>query len=365
MFLAAMAGLGVDFAPLGGAFRAAGADVEIAVLDGRDKGFAGKRVVVRAPEPQPLRRLSEMLDVIEALPVAAVVRGRTLDALKRLAEAEAQVRGCGIDDVRFHEGAAVGILVDVAGAFWALETLGVRRVTCSRLPWFTGTAPCAHGAVPLPAPVTAFLLQGKPVYPTEFSAEIITPVGALMVDRLVDDFAPGPNGTVLGTGLGLGTMELGVLNGLRAFLLDAGAAALERIMVLEANVDHLAGEEIGGVLGTFLDAGALDVLFLPGVMKQNRPGGLLQILCRPEDLPRIRDLAFAQTMTSGLRITETMRAVLPPAAATGNSSWGEIAAKQSVVAGESSSSPEFEALQDLARRTGRSVAQLRYLLGEK
>ena len=135
-------------------------------------------------------------------------------------------------------------------------------------------------------------------------------------------------------------------------------------MVLETNVDHLTGEEIGGVFGVLLESGALDVLFLPGVMKKNRPGGLLQILCRPGDLPRIRDLAFAQTMTLGLRITETARAVLPRAAVSRPSPWGDLPAKEVLVEGERYSRPEFEALQALARRTGRSVTQLRYLLGE-
>ena len=135
-------------------------------------------------------------------------------------------------------------------------------------------------------------------------------------------------------------------------------------MVLETNVDHLTGEEIGGVFGVLLGEGALDVLFLPGVMKKNRPGGLLQVLCRPEELARIRDLVFAQTLTLGLRITETTRAVLPRVAVTRPTPWGEVAAKETVVGGERYARPEFEALQALAERTGRSVAQLRYLLGE-
>lgn len=364
MFLAAMADLGVDLSLLGAAFGQAGVEARVTVQEARDKGIRGKRLNIFAPQAQPMRHLAELTAIVRALPFSARVRERSEDALTRLAEVEAGVHGCAVADVHFHEVGAVDTLVDVVGAFWALETLGIRRVTCSRLPWFSGTVRCAHGLMPLPAPATTVLLQGKPVYPTQFEGELITPTGALLLDRMVDEFVSGPVGRLERTGLGLGTMELPTVNGLRVFLLAGDGPELERIVVLETNVDHLTGEEIGGVFGVLLDAGALDVLFLPGVMKKNRPGGLLQVLCRPEDLGRIRDLTFAQTMTLGLRMTETTRAVLPRAASTRTTPWGEVRAKETEIDGRRYARPEFEALQALAKRTGRSVAQLRYLLGE-
>ncbi len=365
MFLAAMADLGLDLSPLSAAFTEAGVAVEIAVQDGRDKGIRGTRLKILAPHAQPLRHLADLTGIVHALPFSARVLARAEDALTRLAEVEAGVHGCALEHVHFHEVGAVDTLVDVVGAFWALETLGVTRVTCSRLPWFSGTVQCAHGLMPLPAPATLVLLQGKPVYPTRLEGELITPTGALLLDRMVDEFMAGPIGRLERTGLGLGNMELPTVNGLRALLLAGEGPGLERVTVLETNVDHLTGEEIGGVFGVLLDAGALDVLFLPGVMKKNRPGGLLQILCRPEDLARIRDLTFAQTMTLGLRMTETTRAVLPRATAVRPTPWGEVRAKETQIDGQRYSRPEFEALQALAKRTGRSVTQLRYLLGEE
>lgn len=364
MFLAAMADLGVVFSPLAAGFAQAGMSVEITAGDVVDKGIRGKRLAVAAPGAQPLRHLADLTAIVRALPFSEAVRSRAEGALARLAEVEAGVHGCALEEVHFHEVGAADTLVDVAGAFWALETLGVTRVTCSSLPWFSGTVRCAHGLLPLPAPATLALLQGKPVHPTHFEGELITPTGALLLDRMVDEFTFGPSGRLLACGLGLGNMDLPTVNGLRALLVEGGGPRTERIFVLETNVDHLTGEEIGGVFGTLLDAGAVDVLFLPGVMKKNRPGGLLQVLCRPEDLGRIRDLTFAQTMTLGLRVTETTRAVLPRASAVRRTPWGEVAAKETHVDGQRYTRPEFEALQALARRTGRSVAQLRYLLGE-
>jgi uncharacterized protein (TIGR00299 family) protein len=359
-----VADLGVDFSQLQAGFARAGVHVEITARDVTDKGISGKRLEVAASDAQPLRHLADLTEIVRALPFSERVRSRSEDAFGRLAEVEAGVHGCALEHVHFHEVGAVDTLVDVVGAFWALETLDVTRVTCSSLPWFSGTVRCAHGLLPLPAPATVALLQGKPVYPTQFEGELITPTGALLLDRMVDEFTFGPSGRLRRCGLGLGTMELPTVNGLRALLVEGRGPQTERIVVFETNVDHLTGEEIGGVFGVLLDAGALDVLFLPGVMKKNRPGGLLQVLCRPKDMERIRDLTFAQTMTLGLRITETTRVVLPRATAVRQTPWGEARAKETELDGQRYTRPEFDALQDLARRTGHSVAQLRYLMGE-
>lgn len=364
MFLAALADLGVVFAPLQAAFESAGVDVVIEALDATDHGLAGKRMHIQGQAEQPLRYLPDLLGIIHRLPVSKFVRAASARAFSRLAEVEARVHGYQVEDVHFHEIGAVDTLVDVVGAFWALEALGIQRVTCSHLPWFSGTVACAHGCLPLPAPATLELLQGKPVYPSAFRQEIITPTGALLADQVVDAFTAGPAGRLGASGLGLGNLELDMVNGLRAYLVRGHDPGFERVVVLETNIDHLTGEEMGAALGAILDSGALDVIFLPGVMKKNRPGGLLQVLCRPKDAVRVRETVFAQTMTLGIRITETRRAVLPRQASTRPSIFGELAVKEMVVEGSQYSRPEFEALKKMAKRTGRSVAQLRYLLGD-
>jgi uncharacterized protein (TIGR00299 family) protein len=365
MLLGVLADLGVDFAPLVRDFAQAGVDVIITATREHDHGMAGMRVRVEAPGAQPLRHLPELESIVSRLPVSDEVRARSMRALGRLAEAEARVHGCSVEAVHFHEIGAVDTLVDVVGAFWGLERLGVSRVTCTELPWFSGTVSCAHGVMPLPAPATVELLRGKPVYPTDITGEIITPTGALLVDQMVSSFQSGPKGMLDQCGLGLGSMKLKIVNGLRAFLIRKLPPDREKITVLETNIDHLTGEELGHALAELSTAGALDVIFLPGVMKKNRPGGLLQVLCRVEDQNRLCDLIFAQTMTLGVRMTETVRTVLPRSTAVRPSPWGEMEAKRMELDGEEYSRPEFEALKALAAKTGKSVAQLRYLLGEK
>lgn len=226
MFLAASASLGVDVAPVEAALRAAGVDVRVRAEETRATGLVGMRLLVEGGADQPLRHLPEILAVIERLQLERTVRERASRAFVRLAEVEAAVHGMPVEQVHFHEVGAVDTLVDVVGAFYALEALGVTRVVSSPLPWFTGRVQCAHGTLGLPAPATLELLRGKPVYPTAFRQEIITPTGALILDSVADRFANGPEGVVTTTGTGYGTHDLGPGNvGLRLMLVDAWQGA--------------------------------------------------------------------------------------------------------------------------------------------
>ncbi|MFO7877508.1 MAG: nickel pincer cofactor biosynthesis protein LarC [Desulfovermiculus sp.] len=368
MFLAAMADLGLDLKPLADILNRAGAEVRIEVYPAQCCGLQGTRVqVVPVENAPPLRTLEQIRPLIEATTFSSRVQARAVQAFERLAQVEAQVHGVPVSAVHFHEVGALDTVVDILGCFWALEALGVDRVACSDLPWFQGSVDCAHGTLPLPAPATVSLLQGKPVFPSTFHTELITPTGALIVDQIGSEFGPAPHGTLLQSGTGWGHIDLSPTpNGLRAFLFAATPCpeqeGVEPVMLLESNVDHLTGEEIGSVYAPLFNAGALDVIYLPGVMKKNRPGGLLQVLCRKQDLARVQACFVDQTMTLGLRRREVERIILPRQKESRETAWGPIDSKVVSWQDQEWSRPEFEALQDLAQKTGRSVVQLRYLL---
>jgi len=370
MFLAAMADLGLDLGPLARLLTVAGVEVRIQTSQSRCCGLTGTRVQVEPLEAgSPLRSLDQIQPLITASGFSPAVKARAEQAFERLAQVEAEVHGIPLTQVHFHEVGAVDTLVDILGCFWALEALGLETVTCSSLPWFQGQVECAHGKLPLPAPATVQLLKGKPVFPTSYECELITPTGALIIDQITSGFGPAPMGRLLHCGTGWGHMDLSPTpNGLRVFVFARDGNAhyaeeeVERVMVLESNVDHLTGEEVGGLYAPLLEAGALDVIYLPGVMKKNRPGGLLQVMCRPRDLVQVQTCFVNQTMSLGLRRKEMERVVLPRREETRQTNLGTVDAKTASWQGEEWARPEFEALQELARKTGRSVVQLRYLL---
>jgi hypothetical protein len=316
-------------------------------------------------QEQPLRRLDDIEGIIARLELPSEIKERALSIFRRLAEVEAKVHGTSVEEVHFHEIGAVDTLVDIIGSVWALDQLNISEISCSSLPWFQGYIQCQHGVVPLPAPATLELLQDKPVYPTELEKELITPTGAVLLDQLVDHFSSGPQGIVDRFGMGWGTYDLGrIPNALRAIICSEEkphTEEVEKIWVLESNIDHLTGEEIGGLFPIFFEAGALDVLFIPGVMKKNRSGGVIQVLCSDTNLLSIQELFFQQTMTLGIRRQQIERIVLPRKDQSLSSPWGELKAKEVTCGEQSFVKPEYESLNQAAKRAGYSQVQLRYV----
>ena len=360
MYLAAFAHLGVDITPLEGLFAAAGISIHVHVQEeNRDAGM-GRRVDIHAPGVQPMRHLADLVAITERLACSPEVTARSIDAFQRLAAAEAAVHGCSVDAIHFHEVGAVDTLVDVVGAFWALEQVDASRVTSTPLPWFTGTVTCEHGVIPLPAPATLELMRGLPVFATDFTQEMITPTGALILGSLLHAYASpgaaftGPSGTLVRCGTGYGTRPFP--RGLRLVLLEeddtpalhAQGTTSDTVEVLESHIDHLTGEEIGHALTAIMQAGAKDVLWLPGIMKKGRPGGALRVLCDAAHLDAVEAAFFRHTHTLGLRHCSMERRLLPREAGTITLAGQTLPAKTYTLEGEGYIRPEHDALADLA-----------------
>lgn len=370
MALAALADLGLDQEALRRLFAPLGLTrLELPALN--RQGIMGRHLDLLIPDAQPLRHLPQIAECVESLEASALVRRQSLQAFRRLAEVEAAAHGCPVEQIHFHELGAVDTIVDVVGFFWGLEQLGVRRVVSSPLPWCRGQIRCAHGIVSLPAPATTALLVGKPVQPSDFEFECVTPTGALLVDQAAAAFASGPSGRLLKQGLGYGAKDSG--GGLRVFLyepeaLDAEApsgAILERVWVLESNVDHLCGEDLGRFFDALFAAGALDVLYSPGVMKKNRPAGALQVICSSEDLEACQRAFFKHSLTLGLRRRLTERVTLPRKAVELNTRFGPLRAKEFFLDGERLLRPESDSLAELAAKAGLSSPELRQALARR
>ena len=318
MTLAALAHLGVDYAPLVAVLARAGVDCRIDARGETRTGGPGQMVAVSwNAEGQPLRHPADIAAIFERVDVSPGVRSRALTALNALTEAEAHAHQIAPAEVHFHEVGAIDTLVDILGAAYAVEALGVSRICASPLPWFTGIVECAHGRIPLPAPATAYLMRGKPVFATDAREELVTPTGAALVHALVDQFVPGPEGVPLALGTGYGSRP--APTGLRAWLVEDGAGGAdhvlggrEKVMQFESHIDHLSGEDLGMALEALSAMPeVLDVLWLPGVGKKNRPAGLLRVLCLPGQRDCVENALLRHTHTLGLREQTLDRVVAP------------------------------------------------------
>src|SRR5207237_5199708 len=89
---------------------------------------------------------------------------RAVHLFERLADAEAAIHGTPIERVHLHEVGALDSIIDIVGAVYGFEWFGITDIVASPLNVGGGTVRCAHGVFPVPAPATARLLAGTPIY---------------------------------------------------------------------------------------------------------------------------------------------------------------------------------------------------------
>jgi len=298
-------------------------------------GLAGTHLDIAVPREQPHRHLASIEQMIASSPLSARVKERSRRIFRRLGEAEARLHAKPIEQVHFHEVGAVDAILDIVGACVALELLAIEELMASPLNVGSGRVTAAHGSLPIPAPATAELLHGIPIYSSGVEAELVTPTGAAIVSTLASSFGSLPPMRVERIGYGAGAHDLsGQPNLARLFMGErtavAGDRAVtpgERVSVIETSVDDMSPEVYGYLVERALAAGALDISCTPIEMKKNRPGIEIRLLARPEQAEALADLVFAETTTLGLRISTAERRVLERELVTVETLYGPVRVK--------------------------------------
>jgi uncharacterized protein (TIGR00299 family) protein len=176
---------------------------------------------------------------------------------------------------------------------------------CSPLHLGSGTVECAHGTLPVPAPATAELVKGKPVYASGVKGELLTPTGAAILTTLSADFGPMPSMAVEVIGYGAGTSDPAIPNLLRVMIGRAAETIIgcdmEQIAVLETNIDDMNPQIYEYLITKVLQMGALDIYITPVQMKKNRTGMLVTLVCPLEKVGPFANFLLRETTTIGLR----------------------------------------------------------------
>jgi uncharacterized protein (TIGR00299 family) protein len=317
-------------------------------------GMSATLVRVASEDQTKHRSLSTILEILDNSTLSETTRKNAAAIFRKLGEAEASVHDVPVEEIHFHEVGAVDAIVDMVGACIGFEALGIQRFACSPLNVGGGTAKMAHGILPVPAPATAKLLQGKPTYSNGVQRELVTPTGAAIVATLCDHFGPQPAMSVSAIGYGAGSADLeGQPNVVRIMIGEAAERVVpgfdEEISVIEANLDDMNPQIYGYFLEKALAAGALDVYTTPVQMKKNRPGTLLTVLCKPQDTNTLISLIFAETTTFGARTYTAQRRTLPRESVNVHTQFGDVRIKLSRVNGRVLHvAPEFEDCRKLA-----------------
>ncbi len=267
-----------------------------------------------------------------------------------------------LERVHLHEVGALDSIIDIVGNVFAMEWFGIDDVVASPLNVGGGTVKIAHGRYPVPAPATAALLRGTPIYNGGPDKELVTPTGAALVTSFARTFGPVPPMTVEAIGYGAGTRDfkdrpnvLRLLVGTRTepvATMGTGGA----IVKLECEIDDMSPELFGSANERLFAAGALDVFLTPIQMKKGRPGTLLTVLAPESARATLTDLLFRETTTIGVRFAPMWRETLERRHETVSLPDGQVRIKVAGRHGETlNAAPEFDDCLRVARASGRAV----------
>src|SRR3954471_10589833 len=256
-----------------------------------------------ATEAHAHRTLPEVYALIDSSRLSAAGKDRAKALFARLGEVEGTIHGTPSEHVHLHEVGALDSIVDIVSTVHALELLGAQRIVASPLNVGSGTIRSSHGLFPVPAPATARLLQGVPVYSGTQRAEMVTPTGALLITAYATEFGGIPPMRLAQIGYGAGARSFDdAPNMLRVLIGEADATApSQTVVVIEAEIDDMNPQIFGVVMDRLLADGALDVFYTPVQMKKNRPGTLLSVVAPPTAREKLTSLIFRETTTIGVR----------------------------------------------------------------
>lgn len=304
------------------------------------------------------KSLPEIEEKISAMPISDKVKKDASNVYRLLADAEAKVHDCEVSQIHFHEIGDADAIADIVGVCILLEKIAPENIVCSAINVGGGLVKCAHGILPVPAPATALLLSGIPIFSGDIKSELCTPTGAALIKYFAKTFSEMPQMTAEKFGYGMGKKDFDSANCLRAFLggADLGAQK-DEVIKLECNVDDMTGEALAFAKEILLKQGALDVWSQNIQMKKGRHGFLISCLCEVEKADFFASLMLKHTATFGVRKMQCARYKLEREVRKTKTALGEIRIKTGKGYGAEKSKPEYEDIAQAARDAGISFGE--------
>ena len=327
---------------------------DISTTSIRRMGIHADQVTVIDQENTASRNYGQIKDLIENSPLVEPVKTRSLRIFEKIAAAEARIHDKKVEETHFHEVGGIDAIVDIVGAALCVAYLGSDRIVSSKIPLGKGFVSCRHGILPIPAPATLAILKGVPTYGTDISKELVTPTGAAIISSFADSFQDIPEMTVGKIGYGAGQRDLETIPNLLRIItgtepdLNRGYQQ-DDIVLVETSIDDMNPEVFGFVMDRLFEDGALDVCWIPIHMKKNRPGTMVQILCRKEHREAIIDRLLTETTSIGVRYYEARRRILSRESQEVQTSYGTVRVKCiRYPNGATRMVPEYEVCKDIA-----------------
>jgi uncharacterized protein (TIGR00299 family) protein len=305
------------------------------------------------------RTMYEIEDIIENMNLPKDIKSDIREVYEIIAEAESEVHGVPVDKIHFHEVGNMDAIADITAVCYLIHKLSPDKIVVSPVNVGGGVVKTSHGILPVPAPATALLLKGIPSYQSEtIKSELCTPTGAALIKYFGDEFSVQPIMAVEKIGYGTGNKDFPQANVIRVIQGETEDDS-EQVLELVCNIDDMTAEEIGFATEMLFDAGAVEVYTVAADMKKNRLGTVLYCICSQDIRDHIIEQIFKYTTTLGIRENICNRYILTREVKKIDTPYGEVRKKYAYGYNVSRSKLEYEDLAGIARRTGKSIIDLR------
>lgn len=305
--------------------------------------------------------MHEISHIVEHLALDEKVKEDVMHVFGMIAQAESTVHGVPVDEIHFHEVGTMDAVADVAAVCYLMHQLDVDEVIATPVNTGAGHVHCAHGILPVPAPATALLLKGIPVFNNNIQMELCTPTGAALLKYFVSKFGNMPVMKVLSIGYGAGQKDLEAANVVRAVLGETEGNG-EEVIELQCNVDDMTAEAVSFAMEQFFAHGAREVYTIPAGMKKSRPGLLISLMCMEKDRDEMLRLIFRHTTTIGVREHRSRRYTLKRTIESVDTPYGTVRRKVSEGFGTKREKLEYEDVARIAREKDISLAEVSSLV---
>lgn len=246
----------------------------------------------------------------------------------------------------------------------------------------TGTVRRRNVVMPVPVPATANIASeyGIPMRIINAEGELSTPMGMAFVAAVGTRFCLPPAFRIVSSGMGVGRSESGVPNILRVMIIDTDCPVNSsknqkkecsdvncdenpenregQIFQLEADMDDCPVEAFGFVMEELLKAGAIDVHYVPCIVREKRPSHILSVVCASDKIADMEDIIFRHTGTVGIRRMKIAISILPCRTIELESPYGKFRARESVHGNMRRIVPEYGDVSEICRRTGMPFIQI-------
>lgn len=308
-------------------------------------------------EGEPFRHFSDIKKMIESADCKESIKANAIKSFEIIAEAESKVHGIDIEEVHFHEIGAVDTIIDLFGVSFALDDLGIEKITANKVQLGTGFINAAHGLIMLPAPATLKILHNIPVNKLDIEGEFVTPTGAAILKTYVSEFTSSYNGTIINDSYATGEKEFaGVANMLQGIILENGYS--NEVINISTNIDNMTGEQLGYLYEKLMEKSALDVAFIPAFMKKNRPAYVVNIMTQEQNKENIIYTLFKYSSTIGMRIEKMERVVMNRKIVEKEVLGEKIRVKEISYKDITRFSPEYEDIKRIAKIKNISIDEV-------